>query len=201
MEFKNESIIVEIFSSLDFYCVEEFEAHISFFNTATTNLKIAIKTEANLRLKNLRKQISASFTNETIINSVKEWFVQFLIVHQTANLLYFGFAYTEEEKSFFNETFNKNNDFKSILHPEAYYSFNTADRGEFAFQNNFNESMIVSHPLCCFSTSFFSDDLDFNESENSVVSKGAPTLLSFSDVKFNVIIASFFFFFFNIFFF
>jgi hypothetical protein len=80
--------------------------------------------------------------------------------------LYFGFAYTEDEKSFFNETFNKKNEFKSILHPEAYYSFNTVDRGEFAFQNNFNESMIVSHPLCCFCTSFFSDDLNFDDQRN-----------------------------------
>jgi hypothetical protein len=199
MEF-NDSTILNTFMSLTLYFETYFETHIVLFNTATAKIKEALKNEKNKRYKKPRKMSDpkSPYSNAEIIALTKEWFLQFILVNQSAHLLYSGTATEDDEKLFFLDNFGTNDDdFNSISHPQAKFSYGKESRDGFQKKEGLNDKEMNEFSLCCFCASFFTDDLQFDDDAISCQSKSCPSLIYFPKINFNVIIFFFYYFFIN----
>jgi hypothetical protein len=180
MEFTNANTIIQIFLTLNSYKTNTFDCHLEFFKTSTAELKNKIKEEIKHRKKNQRKLNSPLFPNESINKDCTDWFKEYLLVNQSAHLLYYGTATTDEEKLFFLENFSTKKDlkeFKTIAHPKVYYYYDPTDRDDSYLKKPGAVYQKHLFPLCCYCIAFFIDDLIFRAEEKSILIKSMELTL------------------------
>jgi hypothetical protein len=194
----NEQTITSTFQRLRNYIATEYQPIIKLFTSDTVVLIQAINHEYARRFRT-HKKLNESFDNELIIKEVHVWFRKFLIVNQLSHLLYYGTATTVEEKQIF-ESISGSSDFESISHPTAKRIYDLGLKKKLDDDDNdkgaailYNKNQISDTDdsdldLCCFSITFYTDDLNLKtyQKNNMFVlsSNNLPTLeVPFEEVR------------------